>query len=111
MASNTRMFFILDRSQNNHAVSAEWGWGNAKAVPPGVILIWDKNALTNSDTNLIIRKTDFERAGWIFVRQVTHEDETCYVYLSTKTAAGAPTDPKKYGLEPPRPTTTRPEAR
>jgi hypothetical protein len=108
MASGTRVYFMLDRSPSNKAVSAEWGWENVKKVPPGVILIWDKNALTNSDTNLIIPKADVEAAGWIYIGHITYNDETCHLYLSTKTAGGAPTDLKKYGLRPPPPPATKP---
>jgi hypothetical protein len=97
MATPSRVYYMLDRDAGNAAVSAGWSRANVEKLEPGVVLFWDDvYGMTNSDRNLIVPRPQVETAGWVPAGTITYNDRTCYVYLSSKTATGAPTDPNKY---------------
>jgi hypothetical protein len=96
MASLPAIYFALDLSQSNPQHGETWGQKNAHATHDGVILFWDKNALTNASRDMIVTKDEIESAGWLWIGNVVYEDKWCDVYLSPKTATSAPTDPNRY---------------
>jgi hypothetical protein len=96
MASLPAIYFALDLSQSNPQHGETWGQKNAHATHDGVILFWDINALTNASRDMIVTKDEIEAAGWLWIGNIVYEDKWCDVYLSPKTATGAPTDPSRY---------------
>lgn len=97
MASPTRIYFMLDRSASDKAVSVDWGKVNVADAPPGVVLFWDDiYGLTNSNRDLIVPREDIDRAGWIPAGTISYLDKTVYAYLSPKTVSGDKTDAKRF---------------
>jgi hypothetical protein len=94
MSSPPMVYYFLDRSQSDTR-SLDWGRANVMSAPAGTLLIWDPiYGQTNSDRGMCVTQADLKSAGWIFIRRfdVDYADEYkyCDVYVSPKTAAGAP---------------------
>jgi hypothetical protein len=94
MCSPPMIYYFLDRSQSDEH-SLDWGLANVQRATPGTVLIWDPvYGQTNADRSMCVTKADLASAGWIFVRRFdidyAGEYKYCDVYVSPKTAAGAP---------------------
>lgn len=98
MPSLPAILFATDISQRDPARGAGWGQTNVRKAPPGVILFWDVNALTNASREMIVTKPEIEAAGWIWIGNIQYYDKWCDVYLSPRTASGAATDPHRYSI-------------
>jgi hypothetical protein len=96
MASLPAIYFALDVSQSNPKHGETWGRDNVARKDPGVILMWDINALTNASASMIVKKEEIDAAGWIWIGNIIYYDKWCMIYLSPRTASGAPTDPNRY---------------
>jgi hypothetical protein len=96
MASLPAIYFALDVSQSNPKHGETWGRDNVDKKDPGVILMWDVNALTNASASMIVKKEEIDAAGWIWIGNIIYQDKWCMIYLSPKTASGAPADPNRY---------------
>ena len=96
MSSLPSSHYALDVSQNDFRKVETWGKANVDKKADGVILIWDKNALSNASRDLIVTREEVDAAGWIWIGNIVYGNEWCNAYLSPRTISGKPTDPDKY---------------
>jgi hypothetical protein len=45
---------------------------------------------------MIVKKEEIDAAGWLWIGNIIYQDKWCMIYLSPKTASGAPADPNRY---------------
>jgi hypothetical protein len=96
MASLPSAYYALDVSQTDTRHGETWGRENVLKKADGVLLIWDKNALTNASRTMIVEQKEVDAAGWIWIGNIVYGGEWCNAYLSPRTITGKPTDPDKY---------------
>ncbi|HEY1684792.1 MAG TPA: hypothetical protein VGG19_08520 [Tepidisphaeraceae bacterium] len=87
VSAHPGILYFLHTSPNDPDHSVPWNRQSIANDPPGTVLIWDDiYSLYNADNNLVIRRSQIEKAGWILYRVETEGappySHTWAIYLS-----------------------------